>query len=220
MARLGTDDVPAPAWAVFHDGSQLTMPNGGTEVIAPGVVELRALFRRVADGGELVLEYAGASQVLRFVQASIAGPEAREGGEPPARWSTGDHHFLYAPNPRVNEWWVYSSERSVDRIIRVTDPDLWPVASEVARMGSFTSDHAGNVWLQVTEDMDGEGAQWLVVAAGGHTAYRIWLPAVTVSSPARRYPVIEIGDNYVLMASLAQQLFPVVLLLPMRKVGG
>jgi hypothetical protein len=220
MAPLGTDEVPAPAWAVFYDGSQLTIPNGGTEVIAPGVMEMRALFRRVRDGGQLVAEYEGAIQVLRFVQASIAGPEARGGGEPLARWSAGEQAFVFAPDPRVSEWRMYSSRGAVDRIIRVTGPNPWVVASDTARMGTFTSDRAGDFWVQVTQGEEGVAPPWLVVAADGQSAHAIRLPPVTVSSPARRYPVMEIGDDYVLMASVNPQLAPVVLWLPIRKAAN
>jgi hypothetical protein len=212
MARHGSDESPTPAWAIFEDGSQLQMLTAGTEAIAPGVMLHHAVFRRVRDGGEPLADYEGARQSSRFVQASVASPDARRGGEPPSEWSAGARHFLFAPDPRVREWRVYSLEGLVERIVRVGGADD---RTSDGDKPLFTSDPAGNLWVQLSAEDDAR-ALWLVVSADGQVARGVWLPHVAASGPASRDPVMEIGDEYVLAASVNLDLAPVVLFLPLR----
>src|SRR5690606_34105307 len=155
---------------------------------------LHSGFRRVGEDGRTLADFAGAVQSVRMVNETLARPGAREGGDPPSRWSVGDAYFVHAPDPRVLEWWIYALDGRLERIVRVADAAPWPPPPGEHRMGLFTVDIAGRLWVELpSPDGGAEGLPWWVVFdASGEPRHALRLPRASQSSPGQLYPVMEI----------------------------
>jgi hypothetical protein len=212
------NELPAPVWGVFSDGTQLTMPTVGMEAIAPGVMQHRSGFRRMSEGTRTVASYQGAVRSLRFVNERLAGPGAREGGPPPSKWGLGEEYFLYAPSTFELEWWIYPGEGQVERILRIADPSPWSTSPETAVTGALTADRSGRVWIELNTMHRGEIQPiWIVWPSERGPQYALRLPPVATYTATASTPVMEIGDDYVLIASLTEDGAPVVRLMPLQK---
>jgi hypothetical protein len=218
MAISDGNELPTPVWGVFSDGTQLTLSTVGMEMIAPGVLQHRSGFRRMHEGTRTVTSYQGAVQTLRMVNERLAGPGAREGGPPPSSWAVGEDLFLYAPSTFELEWWIYAGEGQLERILRIADPSPWSTSSETAVAGKLTADTSGRVWIELNTMHGGEVQPvWLVWPAERGPMYALRLPPVATYTALASTPVMEIGEDYVLIASLNEDGAPVVRLMPLHR---
>lgn len=218
MATSAGEVLPIPAWGVFADGTQLTMTFEGMDEVAPGVRQYRSGFRRLSQGGQVVASYEGAIQSMRMVNRAIAGPDAGSGGPPPAEWAVGETLFLYAPNPAELEWWIYGDLEGVERILRIGDSDPWAVAADENLFGLFTADRSEALWFELSASQGENGeALWVVHPPGQRPLIGLRLPVVGALHPGARTPIMEIGEDYLLLASLNEDGAPVVRMMSLQK---
>jgi hypothetical protein len=212
------NELPSPVWGVFSSGAHLTTRSEGMEPVAPGVMDLRSGFQRSREGNRAVIRFQGAVQSSRMVNQSLASPGAGEGGPPPSGWAAGGDLFLFAPSTFELEWWIYGRTGQLERILRIADPSPWSTSPDTAVVSTLTADTAGRIWIQLNTTNGAEiHPVWIVWPPERGPEYAVRLPPVATYNAFSSAPVMEIGEDYVLIAPLNEDGAPVVRLLPLQK---